>query len=810
MSQRLFHFAWVAWAFFAVVNPSYAQKPATPKSTTKAAPMRAAAPTDLPLSRLTSEKHVFSLLSSGWKAPAAGSKNKSEQFWAEESVQKFLQQFVEECLKQINEKSEGNDEAKLAASTVPVLVSAAFQHPLAISLISFSVAPTPEVNLSIVIDTESDADKVREAFEKLIAAAPKDGPNALAEVSAEGVKFYQPLTGDPNLPGPKFGMFKSYLIFTMGKTTAEDTLQKIFVTGKTPTWIDASLKEAKIERPSLIWHLDAEAILKAIDPLLKDQNIRKALEASGLLALKRIDSVSGLDAVASVDKMVIETNGPPRGLLALVGEKPLTTGDLKGIPDNAVQASVVRFDLGQAVETILKAAEKFDLTVRQQYDMYSNLGEGMLGFSLKNDFLKGLGDVWTVWSGAGDTGNGFLVAITVKDQKKLQKVQEALIKLATPLLQQGPAKLNDFTFRNAKGYQLDVPNLGPMVQLSPTWVISRDQFIIGSTKEIVTIHLTAATSLAENDSVKAALKREPKTVMLTYRDPKPELQAIIENAPTLQAAITQAGADFTIPPLPPFADIEPHLAPSVSTTARTQNGWRSESHGVVPSMSAASPATVAVIVALTLPAVQQAREAARRTQAKNNLKQIALALHNYHDVSQSFPERVILDKNKKPGLSWRVKLLPYLDEAALYSEFHLDEPWDSEHNKPLLKRMPPTFASPNDPELSQEGKTRYMVLVADGAMFSGDAGPKISKITDGTSNTIMTVEATPDRAVYWTKPDDLDVNLEDLLAGLRGSRIGGFHVGMADGSIRFISDNINLNTLKALITCAGGENVGDF
>jgi len=796
--------------FVAVVNPSYAQKPPTPKSAAKVAPTRAAAPTDLPLSRLTSEKHVFSLLSSGWKAPAADSKNKSEQFWAEESVQKFLQQFVEECLKQINEKSQGSDEAKLGASTVPVLLSAAFQHPLAISLISFSIDPTPDVNLSIVIDTESDADKVREAFQKLIDAAPKDGPDALAEETFEGVKFYRPLLGDPNLPAPKFGMYKSHLILVMGKTTAEDTLQKIFVTGKTPTWIDTSLKEAKIERPSLVWHLDAEAILKTIDPLLKDQKIRKALDASGLLALKRIDSVSGLDAVSSVSKMVIETNGPPKGLLGLIPDKPLTTGDLKGIPDNAVQASVVRFDLGQAVETIVKAAEKVEPSVRQQYDMVSSMGEGMLGFSFKNDFLKGLGDVWTTWTGARDTGNGFLVAISVKDQKKLQKVQESLIKLATPALQQGTAKLNDFTFRAAKGYQLDIPNLPPTLSISPTWVISRDQFIIGSTKEIVTTHLTAATSLADNESVKAALKREPKTVMLTYRDPKPELQALIEGAPTLQQAIQQAGGDFTIPPFPPFADVEPHLAPSVSTTVRTQNGWRTESHGVVPSLSAASPATVAVAVALLLPAVQQAREAARRTQAKNNLKEIALGLHNYESTYRSFPERVVLDKNKKPGLSWRVKILPLLGENELYQQFHLDEPWDSEHNKPLLKQMPRIFVSPNDPELSQEGKTRYMVLVSDGALFSGDVGPQIASITDGTSNTIMTVETTPDQAVYWTKPDDLQVNPNDVLAGLRGARMGGFHIGLADGSIRFVSDNIDVKVFKALITKAGGEPVGDF
>src|SRR5437588_6801844 len=102
------------------------------------------------------------------------------------------------------------------------------------------------------------------------------------------------------------------------------------------------------------------------------------------------------------------------------------------------------------------------------------------------------------------------------------------------------------------------------------------------------------------------------------------------------------------------------------------------------------------MVALLLPAVQAAREAARRAQCTNNLKQIGLAMHNYHSSNNCFPPAFTTDRDGKPLLSWRVLLLPYLECSSLYANFHLDEPWDSPHNRPLVNQMPSVFACPSD------------------------------------------------------------------------------------------------------------------
>ncbi len=124
----------------------------------------------------------------------------------------------------------------------------------------------------------------------------------------------------------------------------------------------------------------------------------------------------------------------------------------------------------------------------------------------------------------------------------------------------------------------------------------------------------------------------------------------------------------------------------------------------------------AILIALLLPAVQAAREAAQRAQCTNNLKQIGLALHNYHDTYGTFPPPAITDANGNPLLSWRVAILPFLGEDGLYNQFHLDEPWDSPNNQPLSFQLPSVYKCPSQPE-SVPPMTTYQVIVGPGTFF---------------------------------------------------------------------------------------------
>ena len=226
-------------------------------------------------------------------------------------------------------------------------------------------------------------------------------------------------------------------------------------------------------------------------------------------------------------------------------------------------------------------------------------------------------------------------------------------------------------------------------------------------------------------------------------------------------------------------------------------------------------ATVGASIALLLPAVQAAREAARRMQCSNNLKQIILALHNYHDVNNGFPPLYTVDADGKPLHSWRVLILPYIEQAALYSQIRLDEPWDSPHNSQFHNMTISVYACPSNPlTRGGSGLTAYSAIAGEGLVPATAAGRMTGRglrdITDGTSNTIAIVEVR--QGFNWMDPT-ADVTLDDLVNEFhRFGRVGSFHTGgmdaaRFDGSVFFIPETIDRQILRALGTIAGGESV---
>jgi type II secretory pathway pseudopilin PulG len=266
--------------------------------------------------------------------------------------------------------------------------------------------------------------------------------------------------------------------------------------------------------------------------------------------------------------------------------------------------------------------------------------------------------------------------------------------------------------------------------------------------------------------------------------------------------LRQSGIDVNISMLPSAGAIRPHLGPSLTTVRRTAAGIEITERRSLPGPGIGAAAPVAV--ALLLPAVSSSRTAARRAQSSNQLKQIALALHNYAQANRTFPPAYKSDKDGKPLLSWRVLILPYLEEGALYREFHLDEPWDSDHNKKLIARMPSTYKSPGS-KVAVEGKTNYLTVRGEKTIFPGKDPIGFMEIRDGTSNTIMTVEVSDAKAVFWTKPDDFEYDEKDPLKGLIGTRPGGFYAGLDDGSVRFLPATIDPKTLNSLFTRNDGK-----
>jgi uncharacterized protein (TIGR03067 family) len=193
----------------------------------------------------------------------------------------------------------------------------------------------------------------------------------------------------------------------------------------------------------------------------------------------------------------------------------------------------------------------------------------------------------------------------------------------------------------------------------------------------------------------------------------------------------------------------------------------------------------------------------RKAESQNNLKQLGLAMHSYHDVNRRFPAAAITDKAGKPLLSWRVAVLPYVEHGPLYQQFKLDEPWDSEHNKKLLAKMPRLYA-PVHGKTKEPYSTYYQTFVGPGTVFEPGKPIQIGGgIPDGTSYTILLAEA--GEAVPWSKPADLPFDPKKALPKLGGLFPDGFHVGLCDGSVRWIIRRFDERIFRFAIVRDDGE-----
>lgn len=214
---------------------------------------------------------------------------------------------------------------------------------------------------------------------------------------------------------------------------------------------------------------------------------------------------------------------------------------------------------------------------------------------------------------------------------------------------------------------------------------------------------------------------------------------------------------------------------------------------------------IGLLLALLLPATRSSgREGVRRAQCRNNIKQIGLALHNYHDAYGIFPPACTVDDSGRKLHSWRTLLLPYLDQAPLYARIDLTKPWDDPVNKAVAETAVEAYRCPSTkvaPHL-----TTYHAIVAADSVLRPEASRRIAEITDGTANTVVVIEVDTARAVPWMSPEDEGAEFFETLseksatAHQRGSN-GLF----TDGAVRFLGADLSADARKKLITATAGD-----
>lgn len=567
--------------------------------------------------------------------------------------------------------------------------------------------------------------------------------------------------------------------------------------------------------------------------------------ALGFDGIKRIELKWGFEGDAMVTSVRLDCPSPRRGVLALFDQPTFDRRTLPPIPAGQRAFAAASIDLAWTFDRLADLSKPPGPGAGSPLNALDNEVRAELGLNLREDLLRPLGPRLAIY--VQDTaplpaGNplatmvlpftGLTISLGVRDHAAIGARLEGLVKAINAIIARrqppgaGGIEPPEFRRRNgaADAYVLEFPPGstpdGPLGMFSPTIALGKKQLIIAATPGAAEKALSLDDAPADRrwtptgKFVPMSERLPGQLVLLNVADPRDTLPIMIENLPAIAQAFNvqlersrrgRPGPDVSLridaEKLPTADQLRPLLFPASTAVSVDARGITVLQREAIPSVT--SPTTSAVLIALLLPAVQSAREAARRSQCVNNCKQITLAFHNFHAANNAFPSD-ITDADGKPLLSWRVAILPFLEQGELYNKFRLDEPWDGPHNKELLKEMPALFRCPSRSR-PDPSATTYRGFNGQGAMFETGKATALQDVTDGTSNTIMIAEATA--AVPWTKPDDLrfDPQAAPSLYGAGSDHPGGCNCGFADGAVRFIKTTIDVQVFRALITRAGGE-----
>ena len=216
------------------------------------------------------------------------------------------------------------------------------------------------------------------------------------------------------------------------------------------------------------------------------------------------------------------------------------------------------------------------------------------------------------------------------------------------------------------------------------------------------------------------------------------------------------------------------------------------------------------------PAPVASRTASRFSHCRNNLKLIELALHNYHDDYGTFPPVAVHGSDGQPWHSWRVLLLPYIDQQPLYEQYHFGEPWNGPHNRQLAARYPrlDVYSCPTDFDEHHQNTTSYLAVVGDKTMWPSEGSLSLTDVPDGADRTIRLVEVS-NSGIHWMEPRDLRFEAMEFPinpasgVGIRSVHSGesrwGFdgppraNVSFVDGSTRPLDTETPSDVIKSLL-----------
>jgi len=779
-------------------------------------------PPDPVIQRVAPDECLLHLATAGVAAPAGDSRNLTERMLADQEMQEFLGRFADQVMALVR-KGAGDDPEM--AEAMSALAEVALTQPMALTVEKFQPPGPqgpPQVVASLVIRVGERGAALEKAAEWLAGSVP---------VSIEDVKVAGQVWQRFDSPlGPvSWGLRDGTFVLAVGPGALESLLARLAdADRKPPAWMVDLRKRLPVARESTLSHIDAGRAIEILTSLPAPDRDRfvAVLEATGIAKLASVGAISGMTAEGYSSAIRLGFEGRPSGLFAAPATG-IGTKVLSRVPADATLAQAWSLDLSATLATVVGIIRAADPAAAEAFTQQLERFRAVAGFDIDQQLLEPLGPDWTVMSlpAPGGMIPGVAIVAGVRDRATFAKTHKALLGILKNATAAGDLRLEvrEVPYRGQTLFCLEASGEGMAIPVTPTWCLTDDTLVVTLSPQLMKTLLARkadARGIEQVPEVKAALASgEP--ALVGELDPISLLGSLCGlyemAAPVARSVLRDQGLDIDLPQLPPTSAIMPYARPGVTVIRHEPDGIVLASTGTVPlgplagggGILGVSPASTPVLIGLLLPAVQSARQAAQRVSMQNNFKQILFSILMYESANGRLPPQAICDADGKPLLSWRVAMLPYLERQDLYKQFRLDEPWDSEHNLKLVPLMPTVLADPAaTPEQIRAGLTTIQVMTGPDTTFrDGGKGLRVGAISDGLSNTIGLVEAAPDNAVPWTKPDDVEFDPDRPLAGVGNpTRPGGlFTVGMLDGSVRMFPLDIDPEQFEALVTPSGGE-----
>jgi len=779
------------------------------------------------------------MASAGSETPDPTSENSTEQLMAEPEIQEFLAEVDRIVLSAVDAlgREEGETERQAAGFAYQAAL-AGLTSPWMIYLEDLEISSPQEVPVvrggaAIYLGDQAQLWNARAL--RLLAANAPDG--AVSVQTLRGAAIYTVLV-DEDMPKIQWKVSNGYLLAGFGEGALDELEARLVGGTAPPQWLTDGLASTDIPRQSTITYMNVAKIRdlviglaeQNVNPEQMDQ-ILQTIDLVGLTNLESIVSATGLDATNFVEEMVLNFNGEPTGLIAALAGGTITPLDLDAVPVDSNVAVAYKVDLDAVLEIAMQIADVVvparevevpsfggeddsdpqTMMTPKGSDFVENfcmMAEMQFGIHPINDLLPLLGDTITAYNSPSEGGHfftGATLSIELTDAERFVEFQTILLE---GFMEMDPNFVNivqTVPFTGGQMYILNIPD--EEVPFAPTWAIIGDRLFVSLIPQNIRTIASRGpdfVSLGEHEQIAPLLADGQGPCGLSYMDGSEFVKMFY---PFLVYGANYAAGEIereldvqvNASALPSLSVLMRHWQPSIQTMRLDGNQIIARSSKTFPGSGGIGAAPVAV--ALLLPATQAAREAARRMESTNNMKQIGIAMHNYHDTFGTFPPAYSTDEDGNPLLSWRVLILPFIEQQALYEQFHLDEPWDSPHNLPLSEIVVAGYQTPGS--YYPPNMTHYMTVRDEDSAFPGAEGLRLRDMLDGTSNTIMLVSVGSE-AVIWTQPMDWDPE-ESSFWSLSGLRPGGFNAAFCDGSVHFISTDIDRSVFEALCTKSGGE-----